>query len=739
MQAPDRTDPWITRLIVGALFLLTLSPSALAVCPDVTQFGPAASITTGWNPPHVAIGDFNEDGAADLAVAVSFRLVGGGPGTSIAIILGHGNGTFDPPVHYPAGIAPRSIALGDFNEDGITDLAVANQDGGNVSILLGLGAAGVGNGTFGAPTNYPAGPGPFQVRTGDFNEDGIADLVVSNNAAFAVSVLLGGGSGGVGNGTFLPPSSYLLTTYSTGLAIGDFDSNGILDIVATENYNGTIAVLIGQGVGGIGNGSFAPAVHYNAGPEPFDITVHDFDADGISDLAVANTSGGGVAFMRGNGITGAGNGTFAPPQFLASGNTTQATAGDVNQDGITDLLASIATSPGKIRLYLGQGTGLVSPTEFGDPTDYAVGGDPIQAVLGNFNADGKLDCAVPNYFDDDISVLLGTCEADPRAPVLTRVRDVPNDQGGRVFVTWTRSSLDVSGGPVTSYRVWRRIPAELAVGAVAGGLGSEPAPRWIARPVDGVTDAAVEYWEPLATLPAQRMEGYGYTAATTQDSLPGSNPYTAFFITALTGDFNVFYSSNVDSGYSVDNLAPSGPQYLVAQAAGPLGVALHWDANAATDLLGYRLYRGDSPNFVPKAGDLISSQPDTGYVDPKGAGHTYKLTAVDTHGNESPYAVVSMPATTAVDGTDLMLALHGVWPNPSLDGELRVSFTLPGVEPARLTLVDAAGRQVASRWVTGAGRHMVLLAPSGRLSSGVYLVRLDQGKHVFQAKAVILE
>src|ERR1051326_5077324 len=104
--------------------------------------------------------------------------------------------------------------------------------------------------------------------------------------------------------------------------------------------------------------------------------------------------------------------------------------------------------------------------------------------------------------------------------------------------------------------------------ATRGGAAPPPPPpsssvvalraRLAAREVIAISqsDAQVVYWEALATLPAQRLAGYGYTAATTQDSMPHSNPYTAFFVSALTPDIDVFYSSAIDSGYSVDNVPP---------------------------------------------------------------------------------------------------------------------------------------------------------------------------------------
>src|SRR5437899_415565 len=90
--------------------------------------------------------------------------------------------------------------------------------------------------------------------------------------------------------------------------------------------------------------------------------------------------------------------------------------------------------------------------------------------------------------------------------------------------------------------------------------GGARAPSGAERsPGAGVASTTVDYWEAIATLPAEGLSGYGYPAPTTQDSMAGSNPYAAFFVTALAEYPPQFFESNVDSGYSVDNLAPPSP------------------------------------------------------------------------------------------------------------------------------------------------------------------------------------
>ncbi len=707
---------------------------AHAACDLPILLGNPIQYFAGITPAFIATGDFNEDGKIDLAVSKS----DGGGASGLSILLGTGPGTWAPPVGYAVGSLPLGVVVDDFNEDGILDVAVANKESNNVSILLGNGGGGVGNGTFGGVVNYPTGGKPFQIVRDDFNGDGISDLAVSINSAPAVSVLLGLGSGGVGNGTFAAPTSFLIASPATGLEHGDFNADGISDLVVTENGSFTVAVLLGQGAGGVGNGSFASPVHYAAGAgDPFDIAVGDFNEDGISDLAIANTTSGGTAVLLGNGSGGVANGTFGSPSNLVSGNTPGVTTGDLNQDGITDLIVSTtaAGDAGAVKVFIGNGTGGVGNGTFGSATSYPVGGDCYQVLATDLDGDGDTDVLASVYLHDYITLLAGVCNAglpDPRAPQIVKIKDVPNDQGGHVFATWTASTLDVPGGSVNSYRVWRRIPAL----AAAGLQGIETITT--TNP-DGTTD--ITFWEALATLPAERLPGYGYTAATTQDSLPWGNPYTAFFITALTSAPDVFYRSEIDSGYSVDNLRPAPPPMFAADY-GPSDVALHWGKNTEADFLAYRLYRGDAPDFKLGPPTLVVTLSDTGFVDADGKSTDYyKLVAVDLHENESPVALVSPPQVTGVgDGaTRLAFALTGTWPNPA-SRSLWIAYASPGEEDVWIDVMDLGGRRVLTRRVStrDPGSRRVELDGLERLPTGVYEVRLREGAHVAMTRMVLL-
>ena len=181
--------------------------------------------------------------------------------------------SFTPATNFLAGSVPYSVAVADFNKDGIPDLAVVNQNSNNVSILLGT-----GTGSFGAATNFAVGSLPHFVAVGDFNGDGKQDLAVANFNDNDVSILLGTGTGSFGVAT-----NFAAGTGPHFIAVDDFNGDGKQDLAVANYGSNNVSVLLGTGTG-----SFGASTNYAVGNNPLSVTVGDFNGDAKQDLVVAN-------------------------------------------------------------------------------------------------------------------------------------------------------------------------------------------------------------------------------------------------------------------------------------------------------------------------------------------------------------------------------------------------------------------------------------------------------------------
>ncbi|HZQ68238.1 MAG TPA: FG-GAP-like repeat-containing protein [Terriglobales bacterium] len=239
-------------------------------------FQPYVDYPTAYGPYSVAVADFNADGNADLATAYYAM-----PGYSVSVLLGNGDGSFQPHVDYGSG-GSRSIVASDFNADGKPDLAGADTFGNTVSVYLGN-----GDGTFQPPVAYAAGSQPDSVALGDFNRDGKPDLATANEVS-TFSILLGNG-----DGSFQPPVEYP-TSYGQSLAVGDFNGDSKDDLaLAHFQFPWTAGVLLGNG-----DGTFQTELQYSTGAYPNAVAVSDLDPGGADDLMTAN----GYLFSRQNSV-----------------------------------------------------------------------------------------------------------------------------------------------------------------------------------------------------------------------------------------------------------------------------------------------------------------------------------------------------------------------------------------------------------------------------------------------------
>jgi serine/threonine protein kinase len=345
---------------------------------DRAYLGPATDLAAGTEPRAVVVGDFDRDGKDDLVVADYGSQV-------IQFLRGKGDGTFAEGVRHPAGNGPIALAAADLDRDGRLDLAVVNALDNTVAVYLGK-----GDGTFAAPVPYEVGKKPMAVAVADVNGDGKPDLVVANYDDGSVSVLLGKDDGVFRQGRRFPSGKN-----PRSVAIADVNGDGRPDvIVANRFHSGTVSVLLGRG-----DGTFAAPLAFPVGSFPISVAVGDFNRDGKLDLAVANWGSSDV-----NVLLGKGDGTFRTPDNYGVhlANPFAIATADLDGDGKLDLVVAMGGDLNVVRLFRGKGDGTFG-TEW---RHYPTGLDPYGLALGHFRSRARPEVVTANAHSSDVSVLL---------------------------------------------------------------------------------------------------------------------------------------------------------------------------------------------------------------------------------------------------------------------------------------------------------------------------------------------
>jgi hypothetical protein len=331
--------------------------------------------------------------------------------------------------------------------------------------------------------------------------------------------------------------------------------------------------------------------------------------------------------------------------------------------------------------------------------------------------------------------------------VIDSIVDVPNDQGGKVRITWTRSTYDYAGSvtPIMEYAIYRKIDHGLnspVSNERKGGKDPHMSAEGKEAPAYPPGD-----WDYVTTVPAAQEDSYSVLVPTLADSTTTDGVYySTYFLRAWTDTVWVYFDSEPDSGYSVDNLSPHVPaSFVVAYNTGS-GNDLSWDECPDADFQYFRVYRDESEDFTPSEGNYVHGTTGTDWNDTAADGwkYYYKITAVDFSGNESNAASPETSTDVSAPTLPTEFALYQNVPNP-FNPTTVISYDVPeGGGRVTLRIYDVAGRLVRTlvngvetpgeKRVTWNGQN----DHGSRVATGVYLYFMTAPGFEMTKKMVLL-
>lgn len=515
---------------LGDHFPITLSLLSANLGNTVPGIPTRNDLPTGKSPTAVITASLRGNGQTDLIAANQID------GT-ITVFLGNGDGTFTSQTPIKVGTSPIALVANDFNGDGHIDLAVVNQGDNTVSILFGDGT-GAFPGSAAFPNNeiLQTGTTPSAIISEDLNGDGHFDLAVTNFGDSTVSVYL---NDTAGTGTFIPVAPALpigggINTGPRALATADFNGDGIPDLAIVNQTTSTVSIFLGHDNGtGQGDGTFTQQAlsPYATGLAPFGIAVADYNSDGVQDLAVTNQNSNTLSVFLGNASTTSttvGDGTFRAKVDSPTGGAPTAIVSGAFAAGTLDLIvANFADNTISVLVPNTSPTTNLADGTFTLAFTINTGTGPIAMVSADFNGDSTPDIAVADQSANLVSIILNsaslsTQNATTQTPypgsqyedIGLKVKATPRLHSGSEvtlqlsFELRSLSGSNINGIPIISNRT---VDQTVRV--------RENEPTVLAGLIDSEEARAISGWPGAAQLGPGGYAIAGHTKSTTDNEL----------------------------------------------------------------------------------------------------------------------------------------------------------------------------------------------------------------------------